>query len=309
MTNGRVEMETQNREKVFVFALAQTAGFCWGVKRAIQGAEGKRKNKNEELYVLGRLVHNADVVSRLQKKGIHIIEKIEEAQGKPLVITAHGRDPKDIRRARALTRVLDMTCPIVKDQHKAAVDLKNAGYKMVLIGMRSKSHPEVEGTVGVLEGEVTVVESVTDVDRIQYSPATPIGVIAQTTFNEDLVFKILGEIKKRYSDVKYEPTICDDISKKQDELRMRGGEYDTVIVVGDKKSANSTHLAEIAERELEKKTLFILNETELNLSALRGSKKIFVTAGASTPSFSIEGVINKLEGIGGRMEESLGPEN
>jgi (E)-4-hydroxy-3-methyl-but-2-enyl pyrophosphate reductase len=295
-------MPIGKQEKVFVFTLAETAGFCWGVKRAIQGAEGKLKNKRENLYVLGRLVHNADVVSGLQKKGIFIIENIEEARGKQLVITAHGRDPKEIAHAKSMTNLLDMTCPIVKDQHKAALELKKAGYKMVLIGMRSKSHPEVEGTVGVLDGEVTVVESLADVDRIRFASDEPIGVIAQTTFNEDLVYQILDEIRKRYRDVKYEPTICDDISKKQDELRMRGGNFDTVIVVGDKKSANSTHLAEIAERELCKKTLFILNETELDLKSLETSERIFVTAGASTPSFSIEGVLRKLQGVGGVMK-------
>lgn len=295
-------MDIKNHSKTFVFTLADTAGFCWGVKRAIQGAEGKRKNKNENIFVLGRLVHNADVVSDLEKKGIHIIENIDEAENKILVITAHGRDPKDITRAKGITSVLDMTCPIVKDQHKAALELKNDGYKMVLIGMRSKSHPEVEGTVGVLDGEVVVVESVADVDRIGYAYHEPIGVIAQTTFNEDLVFKILDEIKRRYQNVKYEPTICDDISKKQDELRMRGGNYDTVIVVGDKKSANSTHLAEIAERELQKRTLFILNKTELNIDSLKNSERIFVTAGASTPPNAIEGVLKKLEGIGGILE-------
>lgn len=292
-------MEIQERQKTFAFTLAETAGFCWGVKRAIQGAEGKRKNKNENIYVLGRLVHNADVVSGLEKKGIHIIEDIAEAERKTLVITAHGRDPKDIARAKTKASVLDMTCPIVKDQHKAALALKHDGYRMVLIGMRSKSHPEVEGTVGVLDGEVTVVESVEDVKCIRYGSEEPVGVIAQTTFNQEIVFQILEQIRKKYRNVKYDPTICDDISKKQEELRMRGGDFDTVIVVGDKKSANSTHLAEIAERELHKKTLFILNESELDVRALRDSERIFVTAGASTPPSSIEGVVKRLEGIGG----------
>ncbi|MEK7583693.1 MAG: 4-hydroxy-3-methylbut-2-enyl diphosphate reductase [Patescibacteria group bacterium] len=284
----------------FTFTVARTAGFCWGVDRAIKGAEGKLRKAGEKLFVLGHLVHNQVAVSDLERQGIHVVRHMEEARGKVLLITAHGRDPREIKKARAIASdVLDMTCPIVQDQHAAALVLKNEGRAMVLIGTRSHSHPEVEGTIGVLEGAVTVVESRSDVEALPYPRGQAIGVIAQTTFDNDKVDELLRWISERYPATRYISTICDDIARKQMELRERASEFDTVIVIGDRESANATHLAEIALHTLGKTTLFILNEDEIDVSRIAESEKIFVTAGASTPEGSITGVVKKLEEVGG----------
>ncbi|MBI5732962.1 4-hydroxy-3-methylbut-2-enyl diphosphate reductase [Candidatus Jorgensenbacteria bacterium] len=286
----------------FVFYLAATAGFCWGVKRAIQGAKGKERKVEESIYVLGDLVHNRDAVNDLEQEDIHVVRSMEEARDKTLLITAHGRSPKEIGQAKRIARdVLDMTCPIVQDLHRAALSLKQEGRKMVLIGMRSRPHPEIQGTVGVLDDAVHVVETFEDVERLPFNPDDAIGVVAQTTFNENRMHEIVKAIALRFKHTKFIPTICDDISEKQEELRRLSPHFDTVIVIGDKKSANATHLAEIAREELEKSTYFVLNETELRENFIQGAERIFVIAGASTPPRSITGVVDSLCGWGGRQ--------
>jgi len=284
----------------FTFTVAKTAGFCWGVERAIKGAEGKRRKAGEPLLVLGHLVHNQIAVRDLEHQGVHVVQHMEEARGNVLLITAHGRDPREIEKARTIaSEVLDMTCPIVKDQHAAALALQNEGRAMILIGTRSRAHPEVEGTVGVLKGAVTIVESRSDVEALLCPREQAIGVIAQTTFDNEKVIDLLRRISERYPDTRYVSTICDDIARKQMELRVRAGEFDTVIVVGDRQSANATHLAEIALHTLGKTTLFVLNEDEIDLAMIAEAEKILVTAGASTPKSSITGVVKKLEEVGG----------
>ncbi len=126
----------------------------------------------------------------------------------------------------------------------------------------------------------------------------PIGVVNQTTFNTEVIERILEALRARYENVRYIPTMCDDILQKQAELRERGRAFDTVLVIGDRKSANSTHLAEIAEKELHKPTLFLLTEAELLPEHLNGMRHVFVAAGASSPQSSIEGVMNKLGTFG-----------
>ncbi|MDO8558436.1 MAG: 4-hydroxy-3-methylbut-2-enyl diphosphate reductase [bacterium] len=290
--------------------LARTAGFCWGVERAIDGARGAkdiRGKDGQNFFVLGNLVHNAVAVEDLEQKGIRVTEHMEEAKGSTLFITAHGRNPKDIEQARDLLgdkQVIDMTCPIVKNLHAMALELKNEGRKMVLIGIRSRHHPEVAGVIGVLEGEVHVVQFPDEVTSLPYEAREPIGVVNQTTFNAKEIDRILEALHARFVNVRYIPTMCDDISKKQAELRERGRAFDAVIVIGDPRSANSTHLAEISSNELQRHTLFILRDEELLKEDLDGAEHIFVTAGASTPSSSIESVLRKLEVFGFARNDS-----
>ncbi|MEK7630299.1 MAG: 4-hydroxy-3-methylbut-2-enyl diphosphate reductase [Patescibacteria group bacterium] len=290
------------KEITFAFVLAKTAGFCWGVMRAINGAKGKERKVGERIHVLGALVHNQDAVADLEGENIHLVKNMEEARGETLLITAHGRSPKDIVAARKIaSNVLDMTCPIVQDLHKAALNLKSEGRTVILIGMRSRRHPEVEGLIGVLGGIVHIVETARDIELLPLNENERIGVVAQTTFNELEMIEFVRIIKNRFKDTNFIPTICDDISKKQIELREKGSNFDLIIVVGDKKSANATHLAEIARNELMKPTLFVLNATELESRLIENAKNIFVTASASTPPRSIGSVLSWLTDAGGQL--------
>ena len=289
----------------FKFFLAETSGFCWGVKRAIHGAEGKERKAGEPIYVLGSLVHNREAVQDLEDQGIHVVQSVEAARGKTLLVTAHGRSPKDIKEAGLVAReVLNMTCPIVQDLHAAALRLKDEGRRVVLIGMSRRPHPEVEGVVGVLEGKVTIIEDVSDVATLPFLPDESVGIVAQTTFNTKVVLDIVKAVKARFRDTQYILTICDDIERKQDELRRLGPGFDTVVVVGDTASANATHLAEIARDEMKKRTLFILNGEALSSRDLWHSRRVLVIAGASTPPRSVNGVCDRLRSLGGEQSES-----
>ena len=285
----------------FVFYVAETAGFCWGVKRAIQGAEGKERKAGEPIYVLGQLVYNEDAVRDLEEKHIHVVRDVEEARGKTLLITAHGKAPREVAYAKTVAAdVLDMKCPIVQDLHEAALELKEEGRKVILIiGPKQESHVEVLGVVGVLEGDVVLVQSPCDIEALEFHPQTMIGIVAQTTVNEFYMHELVRIIKDRFQYTKFVPTLCDDISRKQAELRSRGKKFDMILVVGDTKSANTKELFMIARDELKKPTLFILNEAELKKKDIYGVRKIFVIAGALTPLRSIEGVVQRLQEWGG----------
>lgn len=299
----------------FTFAVGMHAKPCWGVDRAIIGIQGwqqnlrKRENTGDgdslpEILVIRPIVHNRLYADHLAKKGIRIIASIEEARGKPLAGNAHGNTPKELARAKNYaSEFVDFTCPIVKDLHKSARALKAEGRRMVLIGLRSREHAEVIGTVGVLDGDVFVAESEADVERIPYASHEPIGVIAQTTFDREKIQRITDLITKRFANVKAAWTLCDDIDKKQEELRRRAPRYDTIIVVGDAQSANSSHLADIA-RELRKRTFFVLNADELSAADVKDAKRVFVAAGASTPPESIQDIVKKLQSFGGMPEAS-----
>jgi len=249
----------------FFITRAQTGGFCWGVKHALGRARELRKEQEADIEVWGELVHNQHVVEGLRQEGIRRISDLGESEGNILLITAHGRSPEDTARARKIAeRVEDLTCPIVKRQHRAARKLQEEGRKMILIGVRTHAHPEVQGTVGVLRGEVIVIESLRDIELVPYDPSEPVGIVAQTTFNGMLVSEIVDLIRMRYRDTKYIPTVCDDIARKQEELRSSPAlGCNMVVVVGDRKSANTTHLAEIAAGTLNLPTLFVLDAREL----------------------------------------------
>ncbi|MEK9173129.1 MAG: 4-hydroxy-3-methylbut-2-enyl diphosphate reductase [Patescibacteria group bacterium] len=300
----------------FQIIVGSRAGFCWGVKRAIDGAIGKRRKAGHPIFVFGHLVHNETVVSDLFNMGLTVLSSLEEvrlkATGEAILITAHGLDPAVRRELESIAHeVVDMTCPIVKNVHQASIDLRAEGRKMIAVGA-PPDHQEVLGILGVLEGKAFLIQSMRDVCCIPYGKFEQIGVVSQTTFNEQELRRILENIKERHPNTEYRSypsivnpesssTICDDISLKQAELREACTECNRVVVIGSKTSANSKHLAEISEWELHKLTLFVLGADELDKTFFTGAVKVFVTAGASTPPSSIREVLEKLKSWGGQI--------
>ncbi|TSC81629.1 MAG: 4-hydroxy-3-methylbut-2-enyl diphosphate reductase [Parcubacteria group bacterium Gr01-1014_20] len=300
----------------FQIIVGGRAGFCWGVKRAIDGAIGKRRKAGRPIFVFGHLVHNETVVSDLFTVGLTVLSSLEEARrqaaGEVILITAHGLDPAIRQELETIAgEVVDMTCPIVKNVHQASLDLKAEGRKMIVVGA-PRDHQEVLGILGILEGKAFLMQSMRDVYYIPYGKFDQIGVVSQTTFNELELRRILERIKEGYPNTEYRSypsivnpesssTICDDISLKQAELREACTECNRVVVIGSKTSANSKHLAEISEWELHKPTRFVLGANELDQTFFTGAVKVFVTAGASTPPSSIREVLEKLRSWGGQI--------
>ena len=270
---------------------AKTAGFCFGVKRAMDTVYEQLKS-NEKIYTYGPIIHNEQVVEELEEKGVIVInsfEEIERAKDGILIIRTHGV-PKEVYRVleEKGIRYVDATCPFVKRIHSIVEKKSMEGDKIIIIG--NEGHPEVEGIRGWCENEAQVVESVEQAKNVSVHSDEKITVVSQTTFNlkkfQDLV-EILKE--KRYN-VNVANTICNATEERQTEARGISKEADVMIVIGGAHSSNSRKLYEICSNECEA-TYFIQTLDDLYLEELPKSVGLVgITAGASTPNNIIEEV-------------------
>lgn len=278
--------------------VGKTAGFCYGVKKAVDGAREELK-RNETLYGLGEIVHNEEVVKKLENLGMRFIENIEEAKGKT-IIRAHGI-PKQIyeEAKRRQIELKDYTCPKVLNIHQIAEEYANKGYYIFLLG--NKMHPEIVGTLSYCGENKFVIEKEDDtikaLETLEKSGIKKLLVISQTTYSLEK-FYIIEEIIKnkipRSIELIIKNTICQATEIRQKETEEMAKKVDVMIVIGGKNSSNTKKLYDIA-RKYCKMVLLIENETELVLDNIKSTDKVGIMAGASTPKESIEKVIEKLE--------------
>jgi len=278
--------------------VAEHAGFCWGVKRAIEIATSTRQKVDDIVYVLGHLVHNEEVVRQLEKMDIKVIEDFADAKpGSRLLITAHGLDQKIIQEAKEEGfQVIDTTCPIVQKVHKFTRQFLDEGRKIIIIG--HANHIEVKGIRSVADGQAQIVSSVDDIENVNFEGTDKVGVVAQTTFNIAKMQEIVQSLKKRFPnvDVMVRDSICHDVKQKQTEIKQLASQVNAVVVVGSKTSSNTTRLFEIA-REVCSKTYFVSRAAELEAVNWGGVEKIAVTGGASTPDWIIGEVVGYLNSL------------
>ena len=278
--------------------VGKTAGFCYGVKRAVDGAKEQLK-QNENLYGLGEIVHNQDVIKELENLGMQFIENIEEAKGKT-IIRAHGV-PKQIYEEAEEKQIelIDYTCPKVLNIHQIVEEYANKGYYIFLLG--NKKHPEIIGTLSYCGENKFIIEKEDDtmkaLETFEKSGMKKILVISQTTYSLEK-FYIVEEIIKneipRDVEVVVKNTICQATAIRQKETEEMAKKVDAMIIIGGKNSSNTKKLYEIAKQYC-KTVLFIENETELVLDNMKSTDKVGMMAGASTPKESIEKVIEKLK--------------
>ena len=278
--------------------VGKTAGFCYGVKKAVDGAREELK-RNETLYGLGEIVHNEEVVKKLENLGMRFIENIEEAKGKT-IIRAHGI-PKQIyeEAKRRQIELKDYTCPKVLNIHQIAEEYANKGYYIFLLG--NKMHPEIVGTLSYCGENKFVIEKEDDtikaLETLEKSGIKKLLVISQTTYSLEK-FYIIEEIIKnkipRSIELIIKNTICQATEIRQKETEEMAKKVDVMIVIGGKNSSNTKKLYDIA-RKYCKMVLLIENETELVLDNIKSTDKVGIMAGASTPKESIEKVIEKLK--------------
>jgi len=286
--------------------LAKHAGFCYGVKRAVETTKKlKSENPIRPVCVLGELIHNSDVIRELEKLEISTVEKISDLScGKEncgiCVIRSHGLAQTEIEKiAKCGYEVVDLTCIDVKKVQQKAIELAKDGAFVIIVG--KSEHPEVMAIYANAKNEsenVFVVSSVSEIndeikDKIKHSKY--VGVVSQTTQKVKNLQSIVAELIQYTKDLRVFNTICPSTSKRQNEACELAQNSDLMIVVGSKKSANTTHLAELLTQIT--KTIHIENEKELDnyINILAKSSKIGITAGASTPQNIIEAVVNKLE--------------
>lgn len=275
--------------------LAQPRGFCAGVIRAIDIVERAIQKYDSPIYVRHEIVHNRHVVETLRAKGAHFVTELDQVpNGAVTVFSAHGvsKTVQADAHSRKLS-VLDATCPLVKKVHKEGNRYVAQGRALVLIG--HAGHPEVEGTVGQISGEVHLVQSAEDVASLPLAIDAPIAYITQTTLSVDDTRAIIEALSARFSDVVGPDTrdICYATQNRQTAVRQLCTMVELMIVVGARNSSNSNRLREIGE-ELGIPSYLVADASEVDLNWLTGRKTIGLTAGASAPEVLVQGVVDKI---------------
>ncbi len=276
--------------------LAKTAGFCFGVKRAVETVyEQVKAHQGETIYTFGPIIHNAEVVKDLEAKGVmvlHTEEELRNLDGGIVIIRSHGvsKDIYDILEERGVVCV-DATCPFVKKIHRIVQEESENGKEIVIIG--DATHPEVKGIMGWAKNGAYVVKTEEDAQNLIFPDNSQICVVSQTTFNYNK-FKYLVEIlsKKSY-DISVLNTICSATKERQTEAESIAKEVDAMIVIGDKHSSNTQKLFEICKKACDN-TYYIQTLDDLNGNQLKSVKTVGITAGASTPNNIIEEVQNNV---------------
>ncbi len=279
--------------------LAEPRGFCAGVDRAIEIVERALAKFGAPIYVRHEIVHNTYVVNDLKAKGAIFIEDLDEVPaGATLVFSAHGvsKAVQD-EAARRGFDIFDATCPLVSKVHIEVAKLAREGYEFIMIG--HKGHPEVEGTMGQLDGGIHLVEDVDDVQKVQPSQTERLALVTQTTLSVDDAAEISAAVRRRFPSVR-EPKqqdICYATQNRQDAVKLMSRQVDVVIVVGSPTSSNSNRLAELA-RKLGVPSHMVDSAEELDPEWLVGKTRVGLTAGASAPELLVQQVIERIRSLG-----------
>ncbi|MEE9274016.1 MAG: 4-hydroxy-3-methylbut-2-enyl diphosphate reductase [bacterium] len=275
--------------------LAKTAGFCWGVERALDIVLETANEASGPVFTHGPLIHNPPTVKLLEKKKVYATDPEAPAPDTGLVvIRAHGISPQVRERLRASGAALrDATCPLVAKVHGIIRKHARQGAATIIIG--EEGHPEVEGHMGYAEAGSYLVTRVEEVERLPRDLGEVI-VVAQTTLNMEEFAHVVDAIRARYPQAKMFNTICDATEERQREVRALAPKVDLMVVVGGRNSGNTKRLVEVA-REEGAEAVLIETEEEVDPDFLRKFKEIGVTAGASTPDWMIRRVVNRIETI------------
>ncbi len=270
--------------------VAKTAGFCFGVKRAVDTVYEQIENASQPVYTFGPIIHNEQVVQDLEDKGVRVIETEEELQNLTdavVIIRSHGVGPQIYRllEERGLT-VVDATCPFVKKIHRIVEEQKK-DRRVIIVGNRS--HPEVIGIQGWGDERTLVVETAEELDNLPILPGEKLCVVAQTTFNYKKFQDLVEKFEKKGYDILVLNTICNATQERQVEARRIASEVDAMIVIGGRHSSNTRKLYEICQKEC-KNTYFIQSLGDFNPECVNSVRSVGITAGASTPNQIIEEV-------------------
>jgi len=286
--------QSKNPQPAMEIVLAESLGFCMGVKRAVDMAyRAIEKSDGRQVVTLGPLIHNAQEIERIEKDGVNMVDEDAIPTGSTVIIRAHGVTPQAMRslKSRGL-KVMDGTCPYVHYSQRKAVELREAGYAVVIAGDRN--HPEIRGILGHIDDEAYVVKTVEDVREL---PALErVGTIAQTTISPKKYQAIVEALREKTGELKVCETICDATEENQKAIRDLSAEVEMLYVIGGRHSANSNKLVETAREKCPRATL-IETADEIVEEDLRGVRPVGDSAGASTPDWMIQTVVESLREI------------
>ena len=271
--------------------VAKTAGFCFGVKRAVEQVYEQIEKAERPVYTFGPIIHNEQVVEDLAQKGVRVIdaeEELETVRDAIVIIRSHGvgKHIYDLLERNGVT-VVDATCPFVKKIHRIVQEQQAAGRRVIIVG--NPDHPEVQGIRGWGDEGTLVVENADQIENLPVSTKDKLCVVAQTTFNYNKFQDLVEKFEKKGYDILVLNTICNATQERQVEAKRIASEVDAMIVIGGRNSSNTQKLYEICRKEC-KNTYFIQTLGDFNPECVNSVRSVGITAGASTPNQIIEEV-------------------
>ena len=286
--------------------LAQPRGFCAGVERAIEIVERALLKYGPPVYVRHEIVHNKRVVNELRQKGAIFVEEVSEVPpGAVTIFSAHGVAKEVENRAdvRGLT-VIDATCPLVAKVHKEGQRYSARGYDVILIG--HEGHPEVEGTLGQIDGAVHLISTPEDVEKLDVPDPERLSYVTQTTLSVDDTRDVIDALRRRFPGIQGPDVndICYATQNRQQAVRELAKQVDVLLVIGASNSSNSNRLREIGQ-ELEIPSYLIDDADALDPAWLDGKEVVGITAGASAPERLVEELVARLMSLGGQEVSTL----
>lgn len=272
--------------------IAKRAGFCFGVKRATQMAF-EAAGKDNKTYTLGPIIHSPQVVQKLEQMGVKVVKNLDKTNSGTIIIRSHGVLASEMDEAvQKQLEIVDATCPFVKKAQEHVKSLSEAGYGVVVVG--DADHPEVQGIVSYGGDKVFVVGSGEEVRRLP--KMNKIGVVAQTTQSFENLKNVVSECLLRGGEIRVFNTICDATAVRQEEAKELACQVDCMLVVGGFNSANTRRLAEVCI-EIQPRTYHIETAAEIDPDWFKDDERVGVTAGASTPKWIIDAVVNRIEAL------------
>ena len=272
--------------------LAKSAGFCFGVKRAVNMVYEEIEKGNGPIYTYGPIIHNDEVVKDFEKNGVVVVKdlaQLDELEKGKIIVRSHGisRDEYITMEEKGY-EVIDATCPFVRKIHKLVDEHSKLGEHIVIVG--NPKHPEVCGIKGWVNGEdVTIIESKEEAEEFTVNSDKKVCIVSQTTFNYNKFQELVEIIAEKEYNIIVLNTICNATEERQTEARQIAKEVDAMIVIGDKNSSNTQKLFEICNTECEK-TYYIQTSKDMDYQLLKSINNVGITAGASTPNNIIEEV-------------------
>lgn len=279
--------------------LAQPRGFCAGVERAIEIVENALEKFGAPIYVRHEIVHNPHVVKRLKDKGVIFVEETDEVpEGAVVIFSAHGvTEQVETHAKQRNLKVIDATCPLVSKVHTEGQRYAKQDFEIILIG--HKGHPEIEGTLGRIPGNVHLVSELPDIDTLEIKNPNRLAYITQTTLSIDDTKSVIDALKAKFPNIVGPATkdICYATQNRQGAVRELAKHVDVVLVIGAHNSSNSNRLRERAE-EVGIPAYLIEDASHLDPDWVRGKERVGITAGASAPEDLVQDLIDCLRKLG-----------
>jgi small subunit ribosomal protein S1 len=273
--------------------VAPGSGFCFGVKRALKIAFDAAKRSDGPVVTLGPIIHNPQVVAKLEEEGLKVVDRAEDIKRGTLVVRSHGLPESILREVKSRgVAIVDATCPFVKQAHNCAAQLEEEGYALVVVG--EEDHPEVLAITGNLENPATVVDGPNGLSRLD--DVGRVGVVCQTTQPLDHLRTVTDALLETTQELKVFNTICEATLERQESTLDLARNVDVMIVVGGKNSANTRRLWELC-REAGCDAYHIETREELEPAWFEGKEKVGVTGGASTPHWIIDEIVAAIEAM------------